>query len=153
MILQRGTTGFQHYKDPQLPVVDLRAFRTVYHDVARTVSADVIHNPRRNPDTECNFADALLQIRDDRIVVLLNYFHPLLAFASESAAGAAREFRDHADLAHAFSAYPDFTVVSVATLTQSPHPDMLSNLAPAEMEQFNYWKPARIGDVIFNYWD
>lgn len=153
MILQLGTTGFQHYRDPQLPVVDLRAFRTVCHAVARNVSADVIHNPWRNPDVECNFADALLQLRDDRIAVLLNCFHPLVAFASETSTGATLKFRDHADLAQAFSAYPGFTVVSVATLTQSPTADMLSNLAAAEMEQFNYWKPSRIGDVIFNYWD
>ena len=87
MILQRGTTGFQHYKDPQLPLVDLRAFRTVYHAVARDVSADVIHNPRRNPDVECSFADALLQLGDERIVILLNCFHPLVAFASETGSG------------------------------------------------------------------
>ena len=153
MILQRGTTGFQHYKDPQLPLVDLRAFRTVYHAVARDVSADVIHNPRRNPDVECSFADALLQLGDERIVILLNCFHPLVAFASETGSGVPPEFRDHPDLSQAFSDHPDFTVVSIATLNQSPTVDMLSNLAPAEMEQFNYWKPARIGDVIFNYWD
>tara|TARA_R110002072_G_scaffold101462_3_gene223377 strand:- start:6506 stop:6901 length:396 start_codon:yes stop_codon:yes gene_type:complete len=131
----------------------LRAFRTVYHAVARDISADVIHNPRRNPDVECNFADALLQIGDDRVVVLLNCFHPLVAFASETDAGAPPEFRDHSDLTHAFSGYPDFTILSVATLIQPPTAEMLSKLATAEMEQFNYWKPSRIGDIIFNYWD
>ena len=154
MILQRGTTGFQHFKDPQLPLVDLRAFRTVFHAVAQGLSAKVIHNPRRNPDAECSFADALLQVEDDRVVVLLNCFHPLIAFASETTAGYPPEFRNnHADLAQAFSVYPNFTVLSVATLTESPTAGMMSNLAPAEMEQFNYWKPPRIGDVIFNYWD
>lgn len=152
LILQRGTTGFQSNKAPHLPVVDLSIFRAAFHAVARTVSADVIRSPRRNPEVECNFADALLQIREDRIVVLVNCFHPLIAFASETSVGTPHVFRDHIGLTDAFSAYPEFTVVSLVTLMKSPNSNVLSNLSPAEMEQFNYWKPPRIGDVIFNYW-
>ncbi|APZ92692.1 hypothetical protein [Fuerstiella marisgermanici] len=153
MILQRGTTGFQHCREPELPLVELRIFRTVYHTVARDVSADVIYSPRRHSDVECNFADALLQLGDDRIVVLVNCFHPLVAFAAEGKVGDTPDFCDHADLARAFSAHADFTVLSVATFEQLPTTDMLADLAPAEIEQFNYWKPSRLGDVIFNYWD
>ena len=153
MILQRGTTGFQHCQEPQLPLVDLRAFRCVFHTVARDLSATVIHSPRRRPETECSFADALLEIGADRIAVLLNCFHPLIAFASPSRLDGNPEFRDHAELARAFSERPEFTVLSTDVLTQFPSPDMLVNLSPTEIEQLNYWKPSQLGDVIFNHWD
>ena len=142
-----------HVDDAPLPSVDLRAFRTAFHAIARAASATVIHNPRRNPSTECNFADALLQIGDDRVAVLLNCIYPLVAFAAESDLNGPPDFCDNATLSRAFADYPEFSVTSRSTLLQSVAPEMLAALAPAEIKQFNYWKPTRLGDVIFNYWD
>ena len=153
MILQRGTTGFRHYKDAALPTVDLRESRAVFHAVARAVSATVIHNPRRSPNTECSFADALLELADQRVAVLQNCFHPIIAFATESNLDGNPEFIDHVELTRAYSAHPEFAILSVETLTRYPTAEMLADLAPAEIEQFNYWKPSRLGDVIFNHWD
>lgn len=153
MKLQRGITGFRHVGDEPLPEIDLRAFRTVFHEVACKVAATVVHNPRRNPNVECNFVDALLKTDEDEIVVLLNCVHPLVALTAKFAGGGPIEFRDVPALTAAFSDYPEYTVLSTEVLSQQPTADMLTLLGEAELEQCNYWKPTRLGDVIFNYWD
>lgn len=153
LILPRGTTGFRRYDDAELRTVDLRAFSAVLHTVARDASATVVHNPRRNPDTASSFADALLEFTGQSVAVLLNCFHPMIAFANESRLGGNLDFLDHAELKCAFSAHPEFIVLSAETLMHYPATESLADLAPVEIEQFNYWKPSRLGDVIFNNWD
>jgi hypothetical protein len=44
-------------------------------------------------------------------------------------------------------------VLSVTTLNSPVTDRVTTQLATAEIEQLDYWKPSRIGDVIFNYWD
>lgn len=46
-----------------------------------------------------------------------------------------------------------FTFLDKAVLTSPPDEAALSRLAPAEIEQLNYWPPRRLGDIIFNHWD
>ncbi len=31
--------------------------------------------------------------------------------------------------------------------------DHLSSLAELEKKEFAYWKPKKVGDIVFNYWD
>ena len=151
--LQRGTTGFWHVSDPPLPSTDSRQFRADLYHVARVVGADVLYKPRRDPSANCNFYDALLDLSGVHIRVLLNVVNPLVAFARDWASpGSPPVFVDQSDLAAAFAELA-YTVISLQTLESPVTNDNIALLAPAEVEQLDYWKPNRIGDVVFNYWD
>lgn len=91
-----------------------------------------------------------LEARGIRITLLLNAFHPLVGFA---------EAEEHepifTDIPESFlrAAQRTFTFLDKAVLTAPPDEAALSRLAPAEIEQLNYWRPRRLGDIIFNHWD
>ena len=41
-----------------------------------------------------------------------------------------------------------------AKLNTSPAlPESCKQLAEAELEQAKYWRPRRVGDLLFNFWD
>ncbi len=154
MQLQRGTTGFWHVDDPPIPSTDAHQFRIDLFHVARVLGANVVHKPRRGAPVECKFYDALIAIDDTQIRILLNIIHPLMAFCRDwESAGSSPDFVDHPELATAFKQLGRYSVLSLPTLTLPVTKDVTQQLAAAEMEQLDYWKPTRVGDVIFNYWD
>ncbi|MDA7977835.1 MAG: hypothetical protein MPJ50_03575 [Pirellulales bacterium] len=154
MELQRGTTGFRHVDDAPLPSTDARQFRADLYLVAREVSAKVVYTPRRNPSGECSFYDALAEVDGLQIRILLNVTHPLLAFADDwVSVGSPIQFIDSHELGSAFSTLGRYSVLKPTILNMPVTKDVFSQLAEAEVEQMEYWKPNRIGDLIFNYWD
>lgn len=56
-------------------------------------------------------------------------------------------------LAQEFRATGGYEVLSREELERSIHPNDLQQLLTAEIEQAKYWRPRRIGDVVFNFWD
>jgi len=106
-----------------------------------------------DPDIARNFVKEILRIDEDRVAVLLNCIHPLVVFTTEHELNGAPNFVDHAGLAESFADFPEYTVLTRDTLQQSVSPAMLTSLAPSEIEQCEYWKPTRLGDIILNYWD
>ncbi len=62
-------------------------------------------------------------------------------------------FVEPVSLAGIFSTLTEFQPLDADWLATEPTPELLMDLGPAELEQVNYWKPQRIGELIFNYWD
>lgn len=46
-----------------------------------------------------------------------------------------------------------FVIGDLAELNRRVTSDDLEMLSPAEQDQAKYWKPKRVGDIIFNWWD
>ena len=46
-----------------------------------------------------------------------------------------------------------YTVLPAAELARPLTRDMWQGLAPHEQKQLRYFRPRRVGDVIYNYWD
>jgi len=155
MELRQGITGFRHVDDPDLPVCDLSAFRAHCHAAARLVGGRVTRNARRPVGVEANFALTVLEVSGVQIAVLLNCHFPVVGFAVPPAEGenVPLQFRDQDSLAEVFKASGVYEVKTRAELECPVGERDFGSLAQAEIWQVNYWRPARVGDVVFNFWD
>jgi hypothetical protein len=78
----------------------------------------------------------------------------VLAFVPPGAFGlTSLEFIAPASLASAFASMTEFHPLDADWLAADLRAELLADLSPAELEQVKYWKPQRIGDVVFNCWD
>lgn len=62
-------------------------------------------------------------------------------------------FVDHDVLADSLSAAGNYDVLSRDELERALSQQDIQLLSPVEIELIQYWKPARLGDVVFNFWD
>ena len=152
MELRQGITGFRHVDDPPLPTCDLRIFRTHCHDAARFLGGRVQPCGPRRKISVTNFAEVVIELDDCPIAVLLNHHYPVIGFAIPPSDTGLR-FMDSDALAKTLNATSDYEVLSREELERIVVPDEFQQLLPAEIEQANYWRPCRLGDVIFNFWD
>lgn len=155
MELCRGITGFRHLNDPPLPICDLKAFHTHCHDAARLIGGRVLRNGPRLDNVVTNFVMAVIELADGPIAVLLNCHFPVVGFAIPARDGDTRslQFVDCEGLANLLNKIGEYEVLSRDELEKAVSPDDLQRLLPAEIDQAHYWKPRRVGDVVFNFWD
>lgn len=149
-VLRPGISGFGGSADARWT---LAGFRTACHAAARAVGGRIAHS--EDPGPGRNHYRALIELAggsaDDARWILLNAIHPLLAFARPGR-DLRYEFVDEPALARAFHGPCD--VVPAAQLTAPL--DLRSArplLAPDERAQADYWRPERVGDLVFNHWD
>jgi hypothetical protein len=106
MELQRGITGFWHFKEPPLPACDMSVFRTHCCTAARSVGGRVVGSSCR-PDVEvANFVMAVVDVSGIQVAVLMNRHFPIVGFAvlpGEGETGPLR-FSDGDELAEALRA-------------------------------------------------
>jgi len=154
MELPRGITGFRHVNDPPLPACDFRAFRGHCFAAARVLGGRVraVEAPMQRVST--NFARAVLELPDGPLVVLLNAHFPVVAFAELAAEGEVQpRFVDAPGLAELFREFGCYEVLATSELHQPVTAAACRELAPTEREQLQYWRPGRLGDLVFNFWD
>ena len=63
------------------------------------------------------------------------------------------EYTDAPNLSKAFSDFGICTIPSAEELNRPLIQDMWTELAAAEQKRIRYFRPKRVGDVIFNFWD
>jgi len=51
------------------------------------------------------------------------------------------------------SMWGDCTVIDFAAAAEAIDVDSLSELNTAELDQVKYWKPSRVSEIVFNFWD
>jgi len=131
----------------------MRAFRGHCYAAARAVGGAVLgfEDPYRHTN---NFAAGILRLGDGPVAVLLNAHFPLVGFAHPPAVGELElRFVDAAALVEAFRGFGGYQVLDRAALEQRLTPDAVADLDKGERAEFTYWRPTRIGDVVFNSWD
>ena len=154
MDLPRGITGFRHVDDPPLPVSDFAAFGGHCYAAARALGGRVLSVEAPICEVETNFARAVLELPGGPIAILLNAHFPVVAFADPPAQrGAPVQFADAPTLAEVFQSFGSYEVFSTSDLAMPLAPAACKQLAAAELEQVQYWRPRRVGDVVFNFWD
>lgn len=156
MKLRPGITGFCTIDDPPLPIVDLKSFRTHCYEAARALGARVLRIDSFEK-IDSNFVMAVVELADGPVAVFLNRHFPVIGFAVPPGAGDVSplplRFVDCKLLAQEFRATGGYEVLSREELERSLDPNHLQQLLPAEIEQAKYWRPQRVGDVVFNFWD
>jgi hypothetical protein len=105
-----------------------------------------------------SFAAAVINLYHPRtsartVVLLLSAYVPLLAFAEPPIRYMVQAFVDPPpELAERFRGL-GYQVLDRAALEAPVRKESLAELRKSELDQVRYWKPERIGDVIFNHWD
>lgn len=154
MLLLRGITGFWNASEAPLASADIPVFRGHCYEVARQIGARVVVDIKPNAQGLSSFVVIVLETKSGVVAVLLHSYHPVMAFAAPPiTAGMPLQFLDCPELANAFSNLGIYELALAAELERPLTPSDLSELSDAELTQVKYWKPRRIGDVAFNYWD
>jgi hypothetical protein len=102
-----------------------------------------------------NFAVAVVELPGRPIAVLLNSHFPVVGFANPPRKGDTGPLRfvDCDGIAVILRASGEYEVLSHSELERAVSRMDLEHLSAAEIKQAEYWRPARVGDVIFNFWD
>jgi len=157
MELRRGITGFRGRNDPtlELPFSNLKEFRSHCHFAARAIGAKIqsIQDPVEARRV-CSYALARLEFSESIIAVILNLFYPIIAYAKCPKEGQTiLEFIDCQKLTEIFSTFDKYWIATSEELNHPLGREMCANLSAAELKRVRYFRPKRVGDVIFNYWD
>lgn len=127
-------------------------YKELCHRLARDMGADLLDFVESL--YPANFYKAVFHFQAGDICLVLNKHYPLLAFA-KTADSVKIEFIDYPDGKALIS--DDYTVLSKNEL-DAPVPknsDELRSggLNKGEVKQIKYWKPERMGEIVFNFWD
>lgn len=151
-ILPKGITGFGDRHWMPEPHDLFKELKALSHDVARRARGHVAAS-KPSDLAGTNFHILHLEARELRIAILVNAFFPLVGFAETmTQEGGEPTFVDVPDDFLASNCGP-FTFIGKAILISFPGEESLAHLAPAEIGQVQYWRPRRLGDIIFNHWD
>ena len=155
MKLPNGVTGF-YEKQNEPPLTKGKAFKILCYNIIKSKGGRILEF--KEP-TATNFYDVKVNVFNEKFHILLNAHYPLLAFASFVENGDI-DFMDNPDLKKEFNPY--YNVLDRNELNEpiiiKPSSKKFTvenenDLNKAEWKQLAYWKPDRIGEVIFNIWD
>jgi len=153
VILPRGITGFLDSGAPIPTRSDFAAFLQLGHAAAQAVGCDVSGGLDRTHVVTPNFHAVTFAQRELVSVLICNTRYPFVA-AVEHLSGTCRlEFRVIPETIAGLAEQSGFRVLSKSVLELPPDDQAISALAAAEVEQIQYWRPKRIGDIIYNFWD
>ncbi|MFF0095113.1 hypothetical protein ACFYSF_34980 [Streptomyces canus] len=148
----RGATGFWGHGDDPLPQVDVGAFKTACHAVARSIRATV--GEVTPAGVTPNFHTVLITAPGIRSAVLCHEVLPVVACAAgPPQVGAPLMY------ATAPPAWGDafelggFRLLDIEELSTPLAAADTSELAEADLEQVRYWRPSTVGELMFNWWD
>ncbi|MBX9644529.1 MAG: hypothetical protein K2W91_10570 [Novosphingobium sp.] len=156
MILKRlppSITGFFDHLEPPRSV-ESRSFTEACHLVAQFEGGVV-----EDIDLSLlgrSYYSATVRTPSDHVSMLANSVYPYLAFVRPHAFGVIipeLSFVAPVRLASSISSLTYFRSLDAAWLETELSTELLADLAQVELDQVKYWKPARVGEVIFNNWD
>ncbi|WP_042149955.1 hypothetical protein [Paucisalibacillus sp. EB02] len=155
MILRNGVSGFNRPNDLS---VDGVFFKKICYSIINNHGGKIISF--NEPEIACNYYQVKIAIFGDDLYILLNSTYPFLAFASSVEDISAIQFVIHDKLSTEFTPYynillPD-ELNEVLVINEHRGRIAIENeneLNDAELYNVKHWKPRRVGDVVFNFWD
>ncbi|MFE3171080.1 hypothetical protein ACFXPA_26085 [Amycolatopsis sp. NPDC059090] len=136
-------------------MVDVRDVRRLCYGFARQTGGTLAEF--RIPDVTPNFWQAVVQYPDRTISVVAANDAPVLALArprsldfAPSREWGPLEFVDEPELAAVLAETDQFRVLTPADLERSFKAEDWPHLTRSDIA---YWKPATVGEALFNYWD
>lgn len=153
-LLKKGITGFGDPVPPPL-LTDLRLFRAHCYEAARCCQARVVETSERKTHFVWgNYAISTFVVTRQTIDLLINLHHPVIAFAEAGPIPLDQiRFRDCLELAWAFREFGNYQLGPAIYWESKVTAESLCDLSDAELSQVAYWKPQRLGDIVFNLWD
>ncbi len=145
-MLRRGITGF----DAEA-VVEFAAFKRAVYEAALATGSTVIAVVQGNEVTP-NFHRADVDVRERELSVICNRNYPVVAMVERPIEMSGVRPIDLPELVEPLR-QRGFEVASAAELERPLEASDLALLSPAEQNEAKYWKPRRVADVVFNWWD
>jgi hypothetical protein len=137
-------------------VPDVREFRAVCHAAARQTAGSLVEF-RLATHTTPSFHQGVIAYRDETVAVVCDRSRPLLAIARprliEDVGGVDAgplTFLDVPELRRALETLTGHRVLTTAELDAPFEPADWPHLATGDVR---YWRPATVGEALFNYWD
>jgi len=157
LVLPRGITGFFTLGE-SVPWVDLQELKRTGYAAARALGGTVrgLEPAEAGPIRNFHVLRLRLGAREaggTEMTVLCNAHHPWLAVVAAGEVFTPFTFRDMPAVARAPGLWENFRVLTSQELEAAPEAAMLAKLSSAETMQLRYWRPKRLGDIIFNLWD
>ncbi|AZB41864.1 hypothetical protein CEF21_05845 [Bacillus sp. FJAT-42376] len=151
MHLPNGITGFT--QAAPLPEIGKAQFKQVCFTAAQKHRLQM--ELFLDSEYPLNFYHVKMYSQTVQIHLLLNHHYPYLSFASSVEYGRI-SFVDPPEWAESFR--PFYTILSKTELNErvTISGNQLKNeneLDEAELKEIAFWKPERIGEIIFNAWD
>jgi hypothetical protein len=157
MKLPNSITGFYDNDGNQPPKVDKKKFKQLCFTIIAEHGGNII--AFHEPQYPMNFYNVHVKAFNLHFHILLNEYHPYLAFASNVEDGDIC-YMNLPELKKEFSSY--YHVLSCEELNEPIHFKLGSQMGillndnelnKAELEQIVFHRPEKLGDIIFNYWD
>ncbi|MFN7249920.1 MAG: hypothetical protein ACK4M9_03925 [Anaerobacillus sp.] len=154
MILLNGVSGFN---SPDDKLVDGNQFKSLCFTTVLSLGGSLLSF--KEPEGAQNYYQTDITILGDNIFILLNGKYPFIAFASSVLPGDIT-FIDHHQLSFGFKHH--YRILSANELNEALRIrqekgkiviDKENELNAAELVNIKYWKPKRVGDIVFNHWD
>jgi hypothetical protein len=141
--LPRGATGFWPSScAPPVPV-DVRAFRSLGYSVGRVLDF-------RAAGATPNFHRLTLRLPAGDVGVVCHQLLPFIAFVAVPVADRSLAFVSRPDLVPSFIGFEALTADALDVPVGCAD---LSLLTEAEHRQIRHWRPATVGEILFNHWD
>ncbi|TKK90821.1 hypothetical protein FDA94_03385 [Herbidospora galbida] len=148
--LPRGATGFRDHGTEPLQVTDARAFASACYEAARLVRGKVLEITP--PVVTPNFHTAVMKCGESTVGVLGRVHLPVVAIAEVPTGDVVFVDSPHG-LEKALRASGTFRLLTRDELETPIGLIDTSDLDAAERREIAYWKPAILGQLLFNYWD
>lgn len=150
--IKYGITGFWMAGQTPPPEVSKASVLAAVELVTRMTGWKLVGNSWSAESS--NYHQFHIARKTKQLKLLFNAYYPLVAFSVPlQECRMDIEFVDCSDLADVFRRLTDFQPMSKVELTTPVKSTDLKDLNKAELEQFNYWKPKTVGELVFNFWD
>lgn len=155
MKLPKGVTGFHTAGEAVFPLTDMTAFKADCYEYARRGGGIVSRLPWEEAPLSRSFAIFGGEWNSVPSWILINTTRPIVAVARprDLHLCGPLEFFDHQPALDYFRTIGCYEVLDRSELEGAVREEDLEQLGPAERRQISHWKPQRVGDIIFNYWD
>ena len=152
VVLPQGITGFGEFEEgSEPPAPDESDFLAYCHAVALQLGGKVV---ARGPQGFRNFIFVTLELQGHELSVLMNAYHPIIAFAEPvDDCVFYPSLTDATRVAEEFQKFGCYQVLERQELDEPISEEAISKLADAELHEMRYWQPKTIGELLFNSWD
>lgn len=148
-ILKPGVTGFYTSHD-KFGQQDIKSFETCLYSLLRASGAAIVHK-ELSLNSKSFYSYQINGSLGQQFRILLHAVYPFVAFASIASYGGIDFIDKNLETAD-MNGFP-YKILPQQLLDTPLTSEDTVLLRDYEQKMLRYWKPATIGEVIFNYWD
>lgn len=150
--LPPGITGYVSDISQKKNAVSFAEFKTDMVKLSQKLNIKII---ACNSIITCeNYFSCQLAYNGQTISVLCNTVYPVVGFCiADNPNKIPREFLSIEEMEHHLIGLRNYAIASPDFLNAPVTSHAIEDLSVQELSQINYWRPKKINEIVFNYWD